>query len=219
MLRAMALVTQWERLQTELPSDWSEARLALRVATDGDAARAAALLGPLMPGRAGHVVRFYATRRGAGPTPGAVGRGLARLDADGISGQLELVQAREPLSAEAPASGRLHLAEAWDDAVAALPPDWSDLYAEVELASSDHLDPAAVALAPLNPARFGGVPGFRFRCARRFGYGASPGMVRRSLAQLDEREFPGEIRILRALSDTKPVGTQGPVWYLGGKVV
>jgi hypothetical protein len=27
------------------------------------------------------------------------------------------------------------------------------------------------------------------------------------------------LRILRVLSDTKPVGTQGPVWYVGGKVV
>ena len=28
-----------------------------------------------------------------------------------------------------------------------------------------------------------------------------------------------EVRILRVLSDTKPVATQGPVWYVGGKVV
>ena len=42
-------------------------------------------------------------------------------------------------------------------------------------------------------------------------------MVRRCLARLDEEGIPGEVRVLRALSDTHPVGTQGPVWYVGGK--
>jgi hypothetical protein len=111
------------------------------------------------------------------------------------------------------------LAESWDGALAELPADWSDIYAEIELTSSDHLDPAALALAPVNPARYGATPGFRFRCARRFGYGASPGMVRRCCARLDEQGFQGEITILRVLSDTRPVGSQGPVWYVGGKVV
>ena len=44
-------------------------------------------------------------------------------------------------------------------------------------------------------------------------------MVRRCLERVDERQIPGEVRILRALSDTRPVATQGPVWYVGGKVV
>ena len=44
-------------------------------------------------------------------------------------------------------------------------------------------------------------------------------MTRRCLARLDEARIPGELRLLRVLSDTKPVGTQGPVWYVGGKVV
>jgi len=44
-------------------------------------------------------------------------------------------------------------------------------------------------------------------------------MVRRCLQRLDERGIPGELRILRVLSDSKPVSTQGPVWYVGGKVV
>ncbi len=74
-------------------------------------------------------------------------------------------------------------------------------------------------MSPLNPARYDSTPGFRFRCARVYGYGASPGMVRRCFARLDERVIPGTVRILRVLSDSKPVGTQGPVWYVGGKVV
>ena len=101
----------------------------------------------------------------------------------------------------------------------ALPADWSDLYAEVELVSSDWLDRAALLMAPLNPARYGGVPGFRFRVARRFGYGASPEMTRRCLERVDEEHIRGELRILRVLSDTDPVHTQGPVWYVEGKSV
>jgi hypothetical protein len=74
-------------------------------------------------------------------------------------------------------------------------------------------------MGPVNPARFGGTPGFRFRVASRFGYGASIGMTRRCLERLDEVGISGELRILRVLSDTRPVATQGPVWYVGGKAV
>ena len=45
------------------------------------------------------------------------------------------------------------------------------------------------------------------------------GMVRRCLARLDEDGSPARCASLRALSDTHPVGTQGPVWYVGGKAV
>jgi hypothetical protein len=55
--------------------------------------------------------------------------------------------------------------------------------------------------------------------ARQFGYGASPGMTRRCLARLDEERITGRVEILRALSDTRPVGTQGPVWRVGGRAV
>jgi hypothetical protein len=44
-------------------------------------------------------------------------------------------------------------------------------------------------------------------------------MVHRCLARLDEAHIPGELRIVRALSDVHPVGTQGAVWYIGGKAV
>jgi hypothetical protein len=218
MLLVVGLVGQWERIQAGLPADWSEARLALRLSDDAVAMRVAELLGPLMPGRVGHEFRLYVVRHAPGPTAGALERALARLDDEKIRGTLELLAA--DAVAAAPEARRQHsLAEAWDALLATLPPDWSDLYIEVELTSSDHLDPAALALAPVNPARYGVTPGFRFRSAREFGYGASPGMARRCLQRLDEREIPGELRLLRVLSDTKPVATQGPVWYVGGKVV
>jgi hypothetical protein len=44
-------------------------------------------------------------------------------------------------------------------------------------------------------------------------------MVRTCLGRLDEAAIRGEVRILRALSDTRPVGTQGPVWYVEGRSV
>jgi hypothetical protein len=114
---------------------------------------------------------------------------------------------------------RPSLAAAGDEALAMLPPDWSDVYAEVELTSSDHLDQAALLLAPTNPSRDGKRPALRFRCARSFGYGASAEMMRRCLERLDDANIRGSVRILWALSDTKPWSTQGPVWYVGGKSV
>jgi hypothetical protein len=215
MLRAVSLVAQWEHIQSSLPEDWADANLALRAGVH--AGRSAALLAPLAPGRAGDELRFHASRRGTGPSPAAVTRSLARLDEEGIGGHVLLLGVATGDEAQVPA--RASVAEAWDAAVATLPPDWSDVYGEIRLTSSDHLEPAAIALAPLNPARYGGPLGFRFRCARRFGYGASPGMVRRCLARLDERDIPSTVSVLRALSETKPVGTQGPVWYVGGKAV
>jgi hypothetical protein len=214
MLRAVSLAHQWQQVQASLPADWGDVQLSLSLRDEGQLPQAAALLGPLQPTRAGRELRFYASRTGSG----AVDRALARLTAEFIGGDLRLLSASEapPVSA---APKEQSLVEQWDEAAAVLPADWSDVYAEIELTSSDHLDPAALALAPVNPSRFGDTPGFRFRCARRFGYGASAQMVRRCLTRLDERGIPGEVRILRALSDTRPVGTQGPVWYVGGKVV
>jgi hypothetical protein len=208
----------WREIERQLPEDWTDARLVLRVRDPEHAERAAAFLTPLMPGRNGSEIRFYTARRGAGAGPDAARRVLRRLDEEGIRGELELVSAGKPepgvLAVERP-----RLTDAWDPVLAALPPDWSDLYAEIELTSTDLLEGAALLLSPLNPARYGGKPAFRFRIARRFGYGASPGMVRRCLERMDEQRLQGQLRILRVLSDTDPVSTQGPVWYVEGKAV
>jgi hypothetical protein len=148
-----------------------------------------------------------------------VSRLLQRLDREGIDGQLELVGSDRPAAEIAGVALWRPFAEAWDDQIAALPEDWSDLYAEVEFYSSDYLERAALLLAPLNPARYGSKPGYRFRVARRFGYGTSPEMARRCFERLDEEAIRGEVRVLHALSDTRPVQTQGPVWYIGGRSV
>jgi hypothetical protein len=226
MLRGVDGVTlarQWRHIQAELPADWVHARLALATAIPEQLDRAAALLGPLTPGRAGDRLRFEVIRRGQAQSPAAVERALVRLDEERIRGSLELVGALDtaPPGYATPAAPQVDesVAEAWDDLVAALPEDWSDVYGQILLTSSDHLDPAALALAPINPGRYGPALGFRFRCARSFGYGASPRMVRRCFARLDELGIDGSVSILRVLSGTKPVGTQGPVWYVEGKAV
>lgn len=213
----MPLADQFRRIEEELPEDWSDARLKLTVADAGRCGRAAALLGATGAGRSGNVIRFYTARRGAGVGPEGVRRLLRRLDEEGIRGDLELLATGEPTVVAA--THRRTLRESWDALAESLPPDWSDLYCELELTSTDYLERGALLMAPANPARFGGTPGFRFRCARLSGYGASPGMVRRCLERLDENEIRGEVRILRVLSDTHHVQTQGPVWYVGGRAV
>ncbi|MGZ4257806.1 MAG: hypothetical protein ACXVRE_08595 [Gaiellaceae bacterium] len=211
----MSVVGQWREILGGLSERWTDARLRLTVTDAGDCDRAASLLGPAIPGRRGKVISFHVARRGPGPSVALVGRLLQRLDREKIDGTLELVGADE--ADEAVAEEQQSFAAAWDAALAALPEDWSDLYAEVELFSSDYLDRAALLLAPVNPARVGGRLAFRFRAARRYGYGVSAEMARRCLERLDTEGIRGTARVLWALSDTKPVQTQGPVRYAGGK--
>jgi hypothetical protein len=211
----VALADQWDAIEKGLDPRWSDARLELRIDDEQARNRAAALLAPAGPGRMGSAIRFYTARGGTGVGPEAVRRMLRRIDAEKISGNLELVAADE--APPEPVISRASLAAEWDAALAVLPADWSDLLCELELTSTDHIERAALLTAPLNPIQGTGRPGFRFRCAASFGYGASAGMARRCLARLDEERIPGEVRILRALSDTHPIGTQGPVWMVGGK--
>ena len=213
----MSLEDQWRRIEARLPEEWADAELALKVSNPVERARAAALLGPANPGRAGSELRFAAHRRGTGTGAEAVRRLVRRVDEAWIRGHLRLVDTTEiPSEAEVDRGG---LAPAWDGLVSGLPPDWSDLLCEIDLTSSDYLQRAALLLAPVNPARAEGGWRFRFRVARRFGYGASPEMTRRCLERLDDDGIVGHVAVLRALSDTHNVATQGPVWYVGGKAV
>jgi hypothetical protein len=153
-----------------------------------------------------------------------VRRLLARLDEQGIRGTLVLADSTQaapaaadsPVVAEAPVTS---LAAAWDELVAGLPHGWSDLMCVVELRSSDELAPAALALAPLNPSRHKGMLAFRFRVARRFGYGAAPAMARRCFERLDEAGISGTLTLLEVLSDTSPVLTQGPTFVVSDRAV
>jgi hypothetical protein len=213
----VGLAEQWERISASLPDDWERAELRLVVPVQRLRSKAAALLGPLTPGRSGEELRFLVSRR-SGVGPEAARRLLAKLDEYGIGGTLVLsASAAGAAIEEAPV--RPLLAAGWDELLAGLPEDWSDLLCRIELFSSDDLPRAALLAAPLNPSRPAKQLGFDFRVARTFGYGTSPQMTRRCLARLDEAGIPGRLELLRALSDSQPVATQGPVWYVGGKVL
>jgi hypothetical protein len=219
----MGLVEDWRRIERDLPEDWAEARLALAISDPERLDRAAALLGPANPGRGPGELRLSARRGsgrqglGAGVGPEAVRRLLGRLEDERIAGSLRLRDAIAPVPADPRATATL--VAGWDAAVTTLPPDWSDLYCELELTSSDYLQRGALLLAPLNPTRIAGRSGFRFRVAHRFGYGASAPMTRRCLERADDDGITGGVSILRVLSDTHNVDTQGPVWYVDGKAV
>jgi hypothetical protein len=142
---------------------------------------------------------------------------LKRLDDEGVHGKLELLDAQEAPVEEV--RKRESLRDEWEQALASLPPDWSDVYAEVRFDSTDYVERAALLLAPVNPSRYGGPAALRFRCAHSFGYGVSPEMAGRCFERCDEEGITGEVEILRALSDTHPVATQGPVWLVGGRSV
>jgi hypothetical protein len=217
MLVRMGLAEQWSEIERGLPDSWSDARLALTVHDSGKLARALALLAPLNPGCSGDTIRFFTARRGAGFGPEHIRRLLKRLDSDGVRGKLTLVSSG--VAEAEPEVARATLGAGWDALLVTLPADWSDLYVELELTSTDHLERGALLLAPVNPARYGGVAGFRFRVARKTGYGASPQMTRRCLERLDEVGIDGELRVIRVLCDTNTVYTQGPVWHVAGKTV
>lgn len=220
----MALADRVDEILRGLPRGWERARIELSVEEDDEADSAAVILGPATPGRLGTAFTLYVHdgSRGLAPTPELVRRVLARLDTEGIRARIRLVGHQEaaeaPVPPEAAARGE-SLAESWNALVRRLPPDWSDLYAEVELDSSDYLERGALLLAPVNPARNGGPTTFRFRCASRSGYGVAAGMARRALERLDAEGITGEVRALRVLSDTSSAFTQGPVWRVDGRSV
>ena len=215
MLRLLNLVDQFNAFAREVGDDWEELRLELTVGDGTRREQAAALLGPANPGLSRDTIRFAVVRHGAGIGPEAARRLLRRLVRAGIDGRLELRAVEQAPAAES--HRRPSLREQWEQALADLPSDWSDVYAEVGFDSTDYVEPGALRLSPLNPLRSGAQPVFRFRVARLFGYGGSPEMARRCFERLDEAGMTGTLRILNVLSDTQPVRTQGPVIYSGGR--
>ena len=219
MLSAVALVEQWNEIESELGETWAEARLRLVLGKPETASRALALLGPLAPSRSGEGIALH-VRRG----PGGLGRALARLDRERIEATLVLAGVTEaPAAAPAPipvAEPELSLAEAWRAQLRSLPSDWSDLLVEFDLRSSDYIARASLRMTPLNARRPAAArPALQFRVARISGYGAAPEMVLRCLERCDEDSIRGTLRVLRVLSGTMHVQTQGPVWHIAGRTV
>ena len=214
----MGLADEWREIEAHLLPRWGEARVALSFEQAAGAAEASALLAPLQPLHTGErSLSIRITSDGSGPSGEALRRGLARLEASRVRGTLSLLSSEAGRTAAA-ADEPVGLVASWRTALATVPADWSDLLGEIELDSSDYLDRAAVHLAPLNPRRSGDMTALRFRSARRFGYGASAGMVHACLERCDRDGIRGRVRVLRVLCDTRPVGTQGPVWQIDGEM-
>lgn len=230
----MKLVEQWREIEAELPPDWTAVSLDVEPETASDRPRAGAFLGPANPGRVGTALRVRVARNGAGAiAPEGIRNLFGRLDQARVWCGLSLVDSSaavpapvaptmpEPAAGPAGATAEMPLvplASQWDTLEATLPPDWSDLLAELRVDSTDWLNRASLLCAPLNPTKAEGIS-YTFRAARLAGYGASPSMVRRCLERCDAERMRGTVVALRVLSETKPVATQGPVWRVGGRSV
>ena len=217
MLTPMKLVDQWRLIQDGFPADWSEARLTLTTEQLADLPRAAQVLGAINAGRVGEGLTFDVQRAGAN-SPQKAARLFQRLDEERTWCRLT---ASEVVSAAPTAPRRVvrPVVESWDAALAELPADWSDLLCEIEIFSSALLDRTALLCAPVNPTRAGSRTAFTFRCSSTAGYGVSAEMARRCFERLDADGIEGVTRVLRVLSDTDMVYTQGPVWVVGGKML
>ncbi len=211
----MSVAEQWKTLGSNLPEGWSEASLRLELSDRETADQASAMLAPAGPYRsAPTVLLFTVARDGSATSPDNIARLLTRvptgtLTLSGSQAASQTVETRELAS----------LTDAWDRALADLPADWSDLFAEIELTSSDFVERAAVLCIQCNPRREGLRPAFRFRSARRSGYGVAPEMARRCFERCDAAGFGGTIEILRVISGSRHVDTQGPVWLSAGKTI
>jgi hypothetical protein len=221
MLTAVKLVEQWAALERRLPADWESVALRLRTEQPDERHEAARVLGPMNVGFVGDELALTVRRAGGASGPQAARRLFARLDEARIWCLLEQEGVAEapPRLDEPESVSSESVAAAWDAALDDLPAGWSDLLCLLELDSSALLPRAALVCAPLNPTRDLHHVGFTFRCARTTGYGVSPAMARRCFEQLDAEEIRGTVSVLRSLSSTDNVATQGAVWYVGGKVL
>jgi hypothetical protein len=220
------LVRQWDDLVRRQPDGWVDVQVSFHLRDPKQLDRAATLLGPLQAVRSSPgALTFRIATDGSGPTPANAQILLDRVGREKIAGTLELESSsaeRGPVAAvetAVPFVAAQSLPVSWDAALATVPADWSDLLGEVELDSSDYLERAALHLSPVNPRRDGQRLALQFRCAQTVGYGASPGMVRRCLERCDADRIVGRVHVLRVLSDTQPVLTQGPVWQIAGRTV
>ena len=211
----MSVAEQWKAVGSNLPEGWAKATLRLELPDEEAADRAAALLGPTSPYRpAPTALLVPIARDGTATSPDNLERLLRRVPAGTLS-----VSGSQAATEHVESRTHLPLTSAWDAALAGLPADWSDVYAEIQLTSTDFVERAAVLCIQCNPRRDGMRSALRFRAARKSGYGVSPEMARRCLERCDEESIEGSIEILRVVSGSRHVGTQGPVWLANGKTI
>ncbi len=209
----VTVAQQWNSVGSDLPEGWAKATLRLELTDRESADQAAAMLGPAGPYRAApNVLLFTVARDGSATSPDNIIRLLGRVPNGTLS--LSGSQAAPKVAAIAEDSP---LTTAWDEALAGLPADWSDVYAEIRLTSTDYVERASVLCIQCNPRRVGSRAAFNFRAARTRGYGVSPEMARRCFERCDAEGITGTIEILRVISGSRHVATQGPVWLSAGK--
>jgi hypothetical protein len=212
------LADQWGAIESTLPADWEAVQLTVATEQPEELGRAAQVLGPMSVGRVGGRLVVTVRRAGGAAGPEAARRLFKVLDEQRVWCTLS----PGPITEAAPGplvTAKETVAGTWDRELAGLPPDWSDLLCELELESGALLPRAALLCAPINPTRDRSKIAFTFRCARRTGYGVSPTMARRCFERLDDAGIAGRTGVLRVLSDTDGVATQGPVWLVGGRVL
>ena len=142
----MSVAQQWNAIGSNLPEGWQRASLRLELRDRKAADAAAAMLGPTSPYRsAPTVLLFPVALDGTAPSPDSIVRLLRRVPVGTLS--LSGSQAAPQTTATA---RETHLTAAWDAAIASLPPDWSDLFAEIQLTSTDFVE-RAEAQAAGNP--------------------------------------------------------------------
>jgi hypothetical protein len=214
----MKLVDQWGLIEARLPQDWEGVRVTLTPEDPKELPRAAAVLGPLNAGLVDGALALDVRRAGGTGGPEAARRLFARLDEQRVWCTLTRGDVREAAPAELKEQPRPSVAQSWDDALATLPPDWSELLCRLEIAGSALLPRAALLCAPINPTRDRDAVGFVFR-AGRVGYGVSTMMAKRCFERLDEDGIDGAVSVLRVLSDTQPVASQGSSWIVAGRVL
>ena len=118
----MRAADQWTQIEETLDPDWAEAQLSFT--PEGSVADAAAVLGPLQPGRRRrpasaphHALRTEARSARATSSGGSTGRRIwGTLALVGVIGDVA------PAAADAGSTPAQPLADAWDEALSQLPP-------------------------------------------------------------------------------------------------
>jgi hypothetical protein len=93
------------------------------------------------------------------------------------------------------------LADDFQAMVAALPPDWTQLEADLRIDDEDRYIDAATLLSQINAMPYSKHDWhFRLRSAREFGHAAAPESLHGTLALLDDEGITGELIMREARS-------------------
>ena len=221
----MKLVDQWRTIEDGLPAGWEDVRLTLTTEQPGDLPRAAQVLGPINAGKVGSSARLpRPPRRGParGPDGDAPLRAPRRRANLVPSRAVAARRASLGASASSVAEPARRCGVGRDElGRGARPPpvrlDRSPLRARDRLEHAARPNGAPLRSAQPGPRRLAPrlhVPLLGPLRLRRLAVDG-PALLRASRHE----SITGRTRVLRVLSDTDNVDTQGPVWLVGGKTL